>query len=63
MIDHGQDAKINLFGLPTVPLDKRMDFFLEAVGLHMPDVVFLQLDPMNYLTRSRFMSHKCALHE
>jgi hypothetical protein len=25
--------------------------FLEGVGLHQPDVIFLQMEPMHYLTR------------
>jgi hypothetical protein len=25
------------------------------------DLVFLQIDPSNYMARQRFMSHKCAL--
>lgn len=28
----------------------------------MPDLIFLQLDPMPYLTRQRYMSHKVAMH-
>ena len=52
-----------MFGMPTVPLDRNFDMFLEGVGLHQPDVIFLQMEPMHYLTRQRYMSHKCALHE
>ena len=29
----------------------------------MPDLVFLQMEPMPYIFRQRFMSHKCALNE
>jgi hypothetical protein len=52
-----------LYSLPTVPIERNIDLFLETVGLHRPDVIFLQYDPMHYLTRSRFMSHKCAMHD
>lgn len=37
--------------------------FIEGCATFQPDVIFLQLDPMHYLTRQRYMSHKCALHE
>jgi hypothetical protein len=62
-IDHGQDCRINLYSLPTTPIERSLDLFLEAVGQHRPDVIFLQYEPMHFLTRSRYMSHKCALHE
>ena len=29
----------------------------------MPDLIFLQMEPMPYITRQRYMAHKCALNE
>eukprot|EP00351_Strombidinopsis_sp_SopsisLIS2011_P000023 CAMPEP_0116880386 /NCGR_PEP_ID=MMETSP0463-20121206/12310_1 /TAXON_ID=181622 /ORGANISM="Strombidinopsis sp, Strain SopsisLIS2011" /LENGTH=121 /DNA_ID=CAMNT_0004530903 /DNA_START=199 /DNA_END=564 /DNA_ORIENTATION=+ len=29
----------------------------------MPDVIFLQMEPMPYITRQRYMAHKCALND
>ena len=29
----------------------------------MPDLIFLQIDPMPYMTRQRYIAHKCALNE
>lgn len=50
--------------MPQVPLaNKMIDYFLEECILHRPDCIFLQMDPMNYITRQRYMSQKCALHE
>lgn len=54
---------MNLYSVPAMPLESRFDLFLESVGQHRPDVIFLQFDPMHYLTRQRYMAHKCALHE
>jgi hypothetical protein len=31
-------------------------------GRYVPDLIFLQMEPMPYLTRQRFLSHKCALY-
>ena len=29
----------------------------------MPDLIFLQIDPMPYMVRQRYIAHKCALNE
>lgn len=42
---------------------KPLDFFLDIVAQNMPDLIFLQIDPMPYLFRQRYMAQKCALQE
>jgi hypothetical protein len=61
--NHGTYAKIQLYGLPHTPVEKSIPLMQEAALGHRPEVIFLQLDPMNYILRQRFMAHKCALHE
>ncbi len=53
-----------LFAMPVTPYEKsaHLDFFLEIVAENMPDLIFLQMDPMPYIVRQRYMSHKCALN-
>lgn len=36
--------------------------FTEAIGSSMPDLIYLQMDPMPFVVRQRYMAHKCALH-
>ena len=40
-----------------------MHIFTEAVGKTQPDLIFLQMEPMPYIVRQRFMAHKCALYD
>lgn len=35
---------------------------MKALTKTNPDLLYLQIDPMPYVTRQRYMSHKCALH-
>lgn len=49
--------------MPQVPISGRFDYLLEESIKHRPDCIFLQMDPMHYITRQRFMSQKCALNE
>jgi len=50
--------------MPQVPIkDGVIDYFLDHVGQTMPDLIFLQIEPMPYLTRQRYCAHKNALHE
>lgn len=54
-----------MYGIPRTPSNNE-DFqhiFLEAVGKTMPDLIFIQMDPMPYIVRQRFMAHKCAMNE
>lgn len=30
---------------------------------YRPDLIYLQLDPSQYIARQRYMAHKCALKE
>jgi len=47
-----------------VPYEKKhLDMFTEIVAEKMPDLIFLQIDPMPYLVRQRYMAHKCAMNE
>ena len=53
-----------LYALPQVPYQKKhIDYFLEICAEKMPDLIFLQFEPMPYLFRQRYMAHKCAMHE
>ena len=63
--NHTSDTQTELFGIPVIP---KFDggfkhIFTEAVGKNMPDLIFLQMDPMPFIVRQRYMSHKCALNE
>ena len=50
--NHGSDCNIALYAMPTVPLPHQsFDVFLHAVGNYVPDVIFLQMEPMPYLVR------------
>lgn len=50
--------------MPTIPLEEsNIDFFTDEAIRNKPDLIFLQFEPMPYLSRSRFISQKCALHE
>ena len=51
-VDHTLDTVTVLHGMPQMPYDHgQMHYFLDAVGQFMPDLVFLQLDPMPYMVR------------
>ena len=61
--NHGTYAQIQLYGLPQGPVEKSVPLMQEASLGFRPEIIFLQLDPMNYMMRQRFMSHKCALND
>ena len=58
----GEDQKeviVNLYGYPVCPMphlyendDKPTDF-IENMGANNPDIVMVQIDPMQYLTKCR----------
>ena len=49
--------------MPVVPYERvHLNFFIDIVAQHMPDLILLQMDPMPYITRQRYMSHKVAMH-
>jgi len=56
--NHGTNAKVQIYGLPQTPVEKTIPLMQEASLAHRPEIIFLQLDPMNYLLRQRFMGHK-----
>lgn len=60
--NHGTYAQIQLYGLPSTPVEKTIPLMQEASIGFRPEIIFLQIDPMNYMMRQRFMSHKSALH-
>lgn len=39
-----------------------MDYLTSAMYVHRPDLLFVQIDPMPFIVRQRYMAHKCALH-
>lgn len=64
IVDHTADTNIALYGMPQVPLESgALDYFIDIIARHMPDVIFLQYESMPYLTRQRYMSHKCAMND
>jgi hypothetical protein len=46
-----------------MPLEKTLPVIQEACLAMHPDIVFLQIDPMNYIIWQRYQAHKSALHE
>ena len=60
--NHG-DSRLQLNAIPQMPQEKIIPVVQEACLSTKPDLVLLQMDPMNWLVRQRFMSHKHALHE
>lgn len=39
------------------------DDFMKLLRLEKPDLIFLQIDPSRFISRQRFMAHKCAFNE
>jgi hypothetical protein len=54
-----------LWGVPQIPKSDGsfLNVFTEALGKTEPDLIFLQMEPMPFIVRQRYISHKCALHE
>ena len=51
------DANIRLYSMPVMPMpEQQNDFLVGECQKHRPDLMFLQFDPMPYITRQRFMS-------
>jgi hypothetical protein len=58
------DANIRLYSFPQMPMEEPiLDYFLEQCTMNKPDLIFLQLEPMPYITRSRYIGQKCAMHD
>ena len=63
--NHTSDTRTVLYGLPRIPVRNNQydHVFMTATTKNMPDLIFLQIDPMPFIVRQRYMSHKCALNE
>lgn len=53
---------VTIVGLPYEKISNDPNLLLKNLAKHYPDIIFLQLDPMPYITRQRYLSHKCALN-
>lgn len=67
-LDHGEGTgdSIELYAIPhgndqDNPKDR--DIFVRAMERNRPDLTVLQINPQNFISRQRFMAHKCALKE
>ena len=64
--NHTSDTRTILYGVPQIPKhdpDDEFHVITQALAKQQPDLLYLQVDPMPYITRSRYMAHKCALNE
>lgn len=67
MRDHseGTTDEIELYAVPFGEdwenTTKKRDIFKRAMDRMHPDLVFVQMDPSNFIARQRFLSHKSAL--
>jgi hypothetical protein len=63
--NHTTDTQTHVFGIPQIPKSdgSLKHIFTEATGKNRPDLIFLQLDPMPFIVRQRYISHKCALNK
>jgi hypothetical protein len=50
--------------MPQIPKSDNgfINPFVHAIGKTQPDLIFLQMDPMPFIVRQRYMSHKCAMN-
>lgn len=53
---------IKLVGLPFSKISDGSDVLLSQLAQSNPDLIMIQMDPMPYITRQRYLSHKCALN-
>ncbi len=62
-LDHDPgNTRCRLYSIPKQRME--IGFFpliLDAAYKYTPDLIFIQMEPMPYITRQRFLSHKCAL--
>jgi len=58
-----KNTRCRLYSIPNNKIDRSLPLITELVGRYTPDLIFIQMEPMAYITRQRFLSHKCALHE
>ena len=57
-----QNTTFRLYSVPQIALNHNVPLLVEASTKQHIDLVFIQMDPMPYITRQRFLSHKCALN-
>lgn len=55
-------TKIKLIGVPKNKLNRSTPQVLSDLSVNNPDIILLQIDPMPYIVRQRFLTHKLALH-
>lgn len=65
--NHGEGTgdEIELFGVPKgidMENPKDQDIWVRAMRRNAPDMVFLQMDPSNFMARQRYLAHKSALN-
>lgn len=60
------DPKNTRCRLLSVPhkkvINESFPLIADITARYTPDLIFIQMEPMAYLTRQRFLSHKCALY-
>ena len=52
-----------LYGIPPHKIEKEIPIIFDKTVRYKPDLIFLQMEPMPYISRQRFLSHKCSLNE
>lgn len=53
---------VTVVGLPKEKIVSDLNILLSYVSKTYPDLIFVQIDPMPYITKQRYLSHKCALN-
>lgn len=62
-LDHDPgNTRCRLYSIPTNKIDRNYPLIAELAARFTPDLIYIQMEPMPYLTRQRFLSHKCALN-
>lgn len=59
-----RDEKVVLYSVPEAKLEiasQSQDPFMQAMYEYKPDLIFVQLCPMNYIARQRYVSHQVAM--
>ena len=66
-----KNFKCRLFSLPLQKIENKSEdpsksefpIMLDLVTKYVPDLIFIQFEPMTYLQRQRIFSYKCYLKE
>ena len=48
--------------MPSEKISRINPILLDLSARYVPDLIFIQMEPMPYLSRQRYLSHKCALN-